>query len=89
MFVIYVDNNQTQHIAEIFSKGGIYYCSIFPGHVTANKMDNGFIKYSYYHHNDAIESTTRGEQVCKSKEINYINIASMFMPANYLLVKPF
>lgn len=84
--VIYTDSNYKEWPAEIYLENETYRCSIFPGSVTV--VDTGtFVRY-VYHCDDPLTGThIKGEQLTKSNRINIINIASMFMPPQYLLVK--
>lgn len=85
--VIYVDSTHKEWPAEIYLERETYRCSIFPGSVTV--VDTGtFVRYIYQHYDPVTDIYTKGEQTFKSNRINIINIASMFMPTNYLLVKP-
>lgn len=84
--VIYVDSKYKECPAEIYLEHETYRCSIFPGSVTV--VDTGTFVLYIYHHDDPITGAhIKGEQITKSNRVNIINIASMFMPSHYLLVK--
>lgn len=85
-YVVYVDSIYNEWLAEIYLEHESYRCSIFPGSVTV--VDTGtFVRYIYHHIDPSTGAHTKGEQLTKSNRVNIINIASMFMPPHYLLVK--
>ena len=86
MRVVYIDSHGNEWPAEIHLEKEVYRCSIFPGSVAL--VDTGtYVRY-IYHCDDPVTGTyIKGEQTIKSNRVNIINIASMFMPSHYLLVK--
>lgn len=87
MRVVYIDNFGEQWPAEIYLEKEVYRCSIFPGSVTV--VDTGtFVRYVYHHHDPITGVHIKSEQIARSNKVNIINIAAMFMPSNYLMVKP-
>lgn len=86
MRVVYIDGFSKEWPAEIYLEKEAYRCSIFPGSVTV--VDTGtFVRYTY-HHNDPITGAhIKSEQINNSNKINFVNIAAMFMPPHYLMVK--
>ena len=86
MRVVYIDNLGKEHPAEIYLEKEVYYCSIFPGSVTT--VDTGaFIRYIYHHDNPTTGEHIKAEQIANSNKVNFTNIAAMFMPSHYLMVK--
>lgn len=86
MRVVYIDSYGDEWPAEIYLEKEVYRCSIFPGSVTI--VDIGtFVRYTYYHDDPTTGAHIKGEQITKSNRINIINIASMFMPSHFLMVK--
>ena len=86
MFVVYIDNFSNEHPAEIYLEKEVYRCSIFPGSVTI--VDTGtFIRYIYHHDDPVTGVHTKVEQITNSNKVNFVNIAAMFMPSHYLMVK--
>lgn len=87
MRVFYIDNLGKEWPAEIYLEKEVYRCSIFPGSVAV--VDTGtFVRYVYHHDDPITGSTYKAEQLTKSNKVNIINIAAMFMPSHYLMVKP-
>ena len=87
MRMIYIDALGKELPAEIYLDKEVYRCSIFPGSVAI--VDTGtYVRY-VYHHDDPITGVyIKAEQLTKSNKVSIINIASMFMPSHYLMVKP-
>lgn len=87
MRVVYIDEHGKEWPGEIYLEKEVYRCSIFPGSVAV--VDTGtFVRY-VYHHDDSVTGVhIKAEQLTKSNKVNIINIASMFMPSHYLMVKP-
>lgn len=87
MRVVYVDGFGEEWPAEIYLEKEVYRCSIFPGSVAV--VDTGtFVRYVYHHYDQIIGAHIKAEQLTKSNKVNIINIAAMFMPSHYLMVKP-
>lgn len=87
MRVVYIDSNYREWPAEIYLEKEGYRCSIFPGSVAI--VDTGAHVRYIYHHDDPITGAhIKSEQITKSNKVNIINIAAMFMPSHYLMVKP-
>ena len=86
MHVVYVDSNLKEWPAEIYLDRESYRCTIFSGSVTV--VDTGtFVRYTYHRYNPITGEHVKGVQVSRSNRINIINIAAMFAPPHYLLVK--
>lgn len=87
MRVIYIDALGKEWPAEIYLEKEVYRCSIFPGSVTV--VDTGTLVRYIYHHDDPVTGAyIKSEQITNSNKVNFVNIASMFMPPHYLMVKP-
>lgn len=85
MYVVYIDSLGKEWPAEIYLEKEVYRCSIFPGSVTV--VDTGtFVRYTY-HHNNPVTGAHKTEKITNSNKINFLNIAAMFMPSHYLMVK--
>lgn len=86
MRVFYIDNFGKEWPAEIYLEKEVYRCSIFPGSVAV--VDTGtYIRY-IYHHDDRLTGVyIKSKQITNSNKVNFVNIASMFMPSHYLMVK--
>lgn len=86
MRVVYLDEHYKEWPAEIYLEKEVYRCSIFPGSVTV--VDTGtFVRYVYHYYNPTTGDHVKAEQLIKSNKVNIVNIASMFMPSHYLMVK--
>lgn len=87
MRMIYIDALGKEWPAEIYLDKEVYRCSIFPGSVAV--VDTGtYVRY-VYHHDDPITGVyIKAEQLTKSNKVSITNIAAMFMPSHYLMVKP-
>ena len=87
MRVVYVDRQFKEWPAEIYLEEEVYRCSIFPGSVVV--VDTGtHVRYVYHYDDPVTRAHVKGEHITKTNKINIINIASMFMPSHYLMVKP-
>ncbi len=87
MLVSYVDNFGEEWPAEIYLEKEVYRCSIFPGSVAV--VDTGtFVRYVYQHDDPITGAHIKAEQLTKSNKVSITNIAAMFMPSHYLMVKP-
>ena len=86
MRAVYIDGSGREWPAEIYLDKEDYRCSIFPGSVSI--VDTGtFVRY-IYHHNDPITGAhIKTEQITNDNKVNFVNIAAMFMPSHYLMVK--
>ena len=86
MRVVYIDGRHKEWPAEIYLEKETYRCSIFPGSVTV--VDTGtFIRYTYHHNDTVTGAHIKSEQITNNNKVNFINIAAMFMPSHYLMVK--
>jgi len=86
MRVIYIDGLGKEWPAEIYLEKEVYRCSIFPGSVSI--VDTGtFVRYIYHHDDLVTGAHIKAEQITKSNKVNFVNIATMFMPSHYLMVK--
>lgn len=87
MRVVYIRSLSEEWPAEIYLEKEVYRCSIFPGSVTV--VDTGtFVRYVYHHDDPITGAHIKAEELIRSNKVNIINIAAMFMPAHYLMVKP-
>lgn len=87
MRVVYIDGLGREWPAEIYLEKEVYRCSIFPGSVAV--VDTGTLIRYTYHHDDTLTGVhIKSEQITKSNKVNIMNIAAMFMPSYYLMVKP-
>lgn len=86
MHVIYIDALGKEWPADIYIEKEVYRCSIFPGSVAV--IDTGtFVRYVYHHDNPITGAHIKAEQLTKSNKVSITNIAAMFMPSHYLMVK--
>ena len=86
MRVVYIDGLGREWPAEIYLEKEVYRCSIFPGSVAV--VDTGTLVRYIYHHDDQITGEhIKAEQLTESNKVSIINIAAMFMPSHYLMVK--
>lgn len=86
MRVSYIDGFGRERPAEIYLEKEVYRCSIFPGSVAV--VDTGtFVRYVYHHDDPITGAHIKAEQLTKSNKVSITNIAAMFMPSHYLMVK--
>lgn len=86
MRVIYIDNFGKEWPAEIYLEKEVYRCSIFPGSVAI--IDTGtFVRYIYHHDDPVTGAHIKADQITNDNKVNFVNIASMFMPSHFLMVK--
>lgn len=86
MHVVYMDGLGREWPAEIYLEKEVYRCSIFPGSVAV--VDTGtFVRYVYHRDDSDTGAHIKAEQSTKSNKVSIINIAAMFMPSHYLMVK--
>ncbi len=86
MRTVYIDGFGKEWPAEIYFDKEVYRCSIFPGSVSV--VDTGtFVRYTYRHDDPITGAQIETQQITNSNKINFVNIAAMFMPSHYLMVK--
>lgn len=86
MRVVYLDGHHKEWPAEIYLEKEVYRCSIFPGSVTVVDTET-LVRYTYHHIDPITGAHIKTEQITNGNKINFVNIAAMFMPPHFLMVK--